>query len=516
MRLVIDTSVIIGGRVQEYLEEGLEEVIIPYPVLGELEAQASQGRAEGFKGLEELKRIKKICTQKHIPFSLYGDRPEVEDIRLASRGRIDAIIRDIVREKDAVLLTMDYVQSLVGEVEGIQSEYLQKRVRHKPLSFKQFFKDDTMSIHLKEDVAPYAKRGEPGNFQLVKIRESKRTRSELRMMMDEIEEAIDRGEGVLEVDERGAKVVQLGEYRIAMAEPPFSDGLEITAVRPLVKLSLDDYRLSERLRRRLGEKAEGIMIAGPPGSGKTTFASSLADYYRGMDKITKTFESPRDLLVGPEITQYGPIGEDFQKTASILLLVRPDYTIFDEIRKTSDFEVFADMRQAGVGMVGVVHAAEALDALQRFLGRTELGMIPSIIDTIIFIKDGDIRKVYTVSISVKVPTGMVGEDLARPVVEIRNFETGRLEYDIFTFGNESVVIPMEQARKHSSIEELAKERILNYIKRYDRGAKVTITGPNSAQIRVNRGVIPKIIGKDDRNIARIENQLGLRLDVEEL
>jgi ATPase len=292
--------------------------------------------------------------------------------------------------------------------------------------------------------------------------------------------------------------------------------LEITVVRPLVKLSLNDYRLSDKLRVRLRGRAEGILIAGPPGSGKTTFASSLAEYYNGLGKVTKTFESPRDLQVGPEITQYGPIEGEFSKTASILLLVRPDYTVFDEIRKTSDFQVFADMRQAGVGMVGVIHAAEALDALQRFIGRTELGIIPSIIDTIIYIKDGEVREVYTVSISVKVPSGMVGVDLARPVVEIRNFETGRLEYDIFTFGNESVVLPVTSAKDYMSIEEPWKKKILKHLKRYDRGVEIEITGPNSAIVRVHRGVIPKLIGKNGRNIARIEDKFGLRLDIEEL
>ena len=63
-----------------------------------------------------------------------------------------------------------------------------------------------------------------------------------------------------------------------------------------------------------------------------------------------------------------------KKAVDILLLVRPDYTIFDEVRRAQDFEVFADMRLAGVGMVGVVHASSPLDAIQRFMGRVELGM----------------------------------------------------------------------------------------------------------------------------------------------
>ncbi|NIM46115.1 MAG: ATPase, partial [Nitrososphaeria archaeon] len=65
----------------------------------------------------------------------------------------------------------------------------------------------------------------------------------------------------VEIDKGGATVIQLGEYRIAIAKPPFSDGLEVTAVRPLVKLRLKDYHLSETLMNRLKERAEGILIA---------------------------------------------------------------------------------------------------------------------------------------------------------------------------------------------------------------------------------------------------------------
>ncbi|MCX8176048.1 MAG: ATP/GTP-binding protein, partial [Candidatus Bathyarchaeota archaeon] len=81
------------------------------------------------------------------------------------------------------------------------------------------------------------------------------------------------------------------------ARPPFSDGLEVTIVKPIVKLKLEDYKLSEKLTARLKEKAEGILIAGPPGSGKTTFASSLAEFYMSQGKIVKTLEAPRDLQV---------------------------------------------------------------------------------------------------------------------------------------------------------------------------------------------------------------------------
>ena len=230
----------------------------------------------------------------------------------------------------------------------------------------------------------------------------------------------------LEISKTGASVVQHDDYRIAITYPPFSESFEITIVHPIVKLSIDDYSVSEKLMERFSDSAEGIVISGAPGSGKSTLASGLANFYHQKGKIVKTFESPRDLQVDAGITQYSKLDGTFDNSADILLLVRPDYTIFDEVRRREDFGTFADLRLTGVGMVGVIHANSPLDAIQRFIGKIELGMIPNVLDTVVFVKDGAIQKVYDLELKVKVPTGMTESDLARPVIELRNFEDNTL------------------------------------------------------------------------------------------
>ncbi|MEM2909566.1 MAG: PINc/VapC family ATPase [Nitrososphaerota archaeon] len=515
VKVVPDTSVVINGKLTEYLQsEELKEceVIIPVAVVDELQAQASKKREPGFIGLNELKRVRDICVEKNIPIKFSGERPSLEDIKLARSGRIDALIRDVAKAEGAMLYTSDYVQALVAEAEGISVRYVPVEPKKFELSFERYFTSETLSLHLKEGAPPMAKMGKPGNLTLIRLRDEPCTQQEISEMINEIIEAArSRGDGSIEIVRSGALVIQLGPYRIAIARPPFSDGLELTIVRPIVKLTLEDYHLSQKLIERLRSRAEGILIAGQPGSGKTTFASSLAEFYARQGKIVKTLESPRDLQVGPEVTQYGPLEGDFEKTAEILLLVRPDYTVFDEIRKEKDFQVFADMRLAGVGMIGVVHASNTVDAIQRFIGRVELGMIPHIIDTVIFLKDGEVKQVYELSLIVKVPTGMVEADLARPVVEVRDFETGRLEYEIYTFGDENVIVPVSDVKqKLSSI----KDRVLAVVSRFDTNARVEVVSTDKAIVRVSSENIPRLIGRRGETIRRLEEELGIRLDVE--
>jgi len=54
--------------------------------------------------------------------------------------------------------------------------------------------------------------------------------------------------------------------------------------------------------------------------------------------------------------------------------------------------------------------------------------------------------VLDLSYSVKVPSGMSEEDLARPVIEIKDFFTGTLTFEIYTFGEQVVVVPVKRGR----------------------------------------------------------------------
>jgi len=522
-RIVLDTSVIIDGKATELITAGGlaegSEVIVPRAALDELQAQASKHREEGFVGLEELARLRTLCDERKIKLLFEGERPSIDDIRLARSGRIDALIRDVAKNRDATLFTADYVQALVGRVEGIRVRHFPSEVRISGLQFEKFFDGTTLSLHLKEGLAPHAKKGHPGNFDYLPISEQTIPKSELEQIAMEITEAARISSvGSVEISRNGATVIQLGSYRIAIARPPFSDGLEVTIVKPLVRLALSDYHPSDKLIQRLATKAEGIIIAGPPGSGKSTLASSVADFYLGKRKVVKTFESPKDLQVSKGITQYGPLEGDFEKTSEILLLVRPDYTIFDEVRRTRDFEIFADMRLAGVGMVGVVHASDPVNAVQRFMSRIELGMIPHIVDTVIFVKAGKIEQVLELNLVVKVPSGMNEPDLSRPVVEVKDFESGDLAYEIYTFGEENVVIPIKEIGKtgksiSTGIEKLASEKILQFFKKFDQNAEVKIVSPSKAQVFLDEVVIPRVIGKGGSEIKETEKLLSIGIDI---
>jgi ATPase len=314
-----------------------------------------------------------------------------------------------------------------------------------------FFDEHTMSVHLIENNPPLAKRGAPGDWALVKLSDRVLTHEELDVLAAAIlETARNDRQSFIEIEEEGAAVVQLRNLRIAIAMPPFADKYEISAIRPIKKLSIEEYELSPKLTTRLETRAEGILVTGSPGSGKSTFSAALAEFYSKKGNIVKTLEQPRDLQVSEDIVQYSPLDGSMEKAADILLLVRPDYVIYDELRKNSDFEAYSDLRSAGVGMVGVVHAGSSIDAVQRLIlgGRVELGQLPSTVDTVIHIEAGRVAKVSSLSLKVKLPTGMSSSqrDLARPVVEVRDFELGVLEYEIFTFGGEKVVVPVRGGR----------------------------------------------------------------------
>jgi ATPase len=524
MKIVPDTSVVVDGRISEKVADGEyagATIYLPEAAVGEVEAQANRGRDIGWDGIEELQRLADLADDGKIEVEYVGGRATEGEIERASEGAIDALIRDVAVEYDATFVTSDIVQAEVGRGKGLTVEYLEPKERERGrLGVETYFDESTMSVHLKAGVVPMAKRGDVGDITYEQIGDDPLDADELKEYASEIIDTGKRGEDAfIELREEGMIIAQIRDMRIAIAEPPFSDGIEITAVRPIVKTTMEDYDHVEELQGRLLERDRGVLVAGAPGAGKSTFSQAVAEFLDDAGNVVKTMEKPRDLQVGHQITQYTELAGSMEKTADSLLMVRPDYTIYDEVRKTDDFEVFADMRLAGVGMVGVVHATRPIDALQRLVGRVELGMIPQIVDTVVFIEAGQVETIYDVTTEVKVPEGLMEQDLARPVIVVSDFETQRPAYEIYTFNRQVVTVPLDEAGtdSESGVDKLAKNEVEREIQSATRGpVEVEISSPNQAVVYVTDDDISHVIGKGGGRISDIEDRLGITIDVRTL
>jgi len=313
-------------------------------------------------------------------------------------------------------------------------------------------------------------------------------------------------------------------------------------------------------KRITGEK-RGLIIAGSPGSGKTTLAQSIATFLSDSGFVVKTMEAPRELQVPDQITQYTALDGSMANTADVLLLVRPDFVIFDELRKNEDFNVFGDMRLAGLGMVGVIHANGVRDAVQRFSNRVDFSVLSQVINTIIFVKQGVISKVYDVDFTIKVPNGMAGEMNIRPVTTITDNESGQLVLDVFRYDGETIVMPViagaatsapalvqsaktlpvlqiglpvtplhqlvrtptpvapQQEAPKREIDEhpgwkLTEKDVQREIGRYTEGfIDVQMISDTKAIVYIDDKDVPAAIGKGGKNISAIVNKIGIGIDI---
>src|SRR4030043_158607 len=200
----------------------------------------------------------------------------VPDTSIIIEGTISKKIEKQELRPNTILIHEAVMAEL--ESKGIRVILYEFEKEEKPFILTKYFDETTMSIHIKENCPVRAKKGKPGDWMYVDVdgggaldREAVK---ELAKAI--VEEASGRTDSFIEVERKGSSIVQFMNYRIVITRPPFADGYEITAVRPIKKLALSDYSMSEKIMNRIEAKAEGILIAGAPGHGRTTFGPALA------------------------------------------------------------------------------------------------------------------------------------------------------------------------------------------------------------------------------------------------
>ncbi|MEI7557659.1 MAG: hypothetical protein WCJ45_02180 [bacterium] len=118
-----------------------------------------------------------------------------------------------------------------------------------------------MSFHIKEGRPFLRKKGVPGNRK-PEIDTQSMSKEEMKAFIDKIYQEIEsRDDGVMEIDRKLSKVLQLGPYRIVIVYPPLSDGLEMTIVKPIKTLVIEDYQLDPEVFNLLRNQAKGILVS---------------------------------------------------------------------------------------------------------------------------------------------------------------------------------------------------------------------------------------------------------------
>jgi len=377
-----------------------------------------------------------------------------------------------------------------------------------------------MSVHFKAECPTISKKWRPGKRESV-LGDKIVTQDELEHIYNELLlETKEFKQSWIEIDRKYSKVIQIWPYRIVVVTEPLADWLEITVVKPVKKLSLSDYELSSQVLELILEKAQGILISGSPGSGKSTFAQAVIEQFVKQNKIVKTIESPRDLLVDEQVVQYSFSYAPHSEVRDILLLSRPDVAVYDEVRNQEDFVLFKDLRLTGIGLIGVIHATAPVDSIQRFIGTIEMGIIPQVIDTVIYIDKWEIKEILQLKQVVKMPSWMMSADLARPVIEVTSFLENKLKYEIYTFGEQVVVMPLDQIAeqekgKKNIVYDSAATNITQLMSdQFNFPVICEVVWPHNIRLITHSSNKWKIIWSAWSIVQELEKKLGVKIDVE--
>jgi ATPase len=110
---------------------------------------------------------------------------------------------------------------------------------------------------------------------------------------------------------------------------------------------------------------------------------------------------------------------------------------------------------------------------------------------------------------------MVQEDLSRPVIQVKDTLTREELYEIYSFGEQIVVVPIEENEGTSQINEAKTELVRSTISEYLGYDQVVVSpkGKRKYKVTIPESLRPKLLGRKGANISELEKSLGVSIDV---
>jgi len=108
---------------------------------------------------------------------------------------------------------------------------------------------------------------------------------------------------------------------------------------------------------------------------------------------------------------------------------------------------------------------------------------------------------------------MTERDLTRPVIEVKDAITGALEYEIYKFGEETVVFPVKDAKAKKKPVEINEGHVRRILDQHVGGQYEVEFESGRIVVYVPEQKIGKLIGKQGREIAKLEKRIGAPVDI---
>ena len=395
IRYLFDTSAILFNGIEKFVMDNIhatEIFLIPEYILSEMENQANSGKVIGIEGLNRIRKIRTFALEKKVKTKIVGRKPTIEEIHLAKKGRIDALIKDLAKKENATLLTCDFVQFKSAEALGIDCIHLNQR--KEKLFFERYIYSDTLEIHLKEGQRPKIKRGTIKKSKIFFDINTTLSRSKIEEIKKDIITAVRNDENAFFlINQNSTIIVKYKDMRISMFSPPFSQKEEITIILHTKTPLLSQYNINKRVLEIIKDEYSNILICGKKRSGKTTLSQAIGIYFNDKKKAVKTIERYRDMKIPTKISQYSFLKKDSKTSVNFALTAGAEVVILDNIETKEDFDAYRLLSNCGTKTICVMDAKKPIHALELLSEFIEPKKIPLLIDLIVFMEKGEVKKI---------------------------------------------------------------------------------------------------------------------------